>query len=369
MTLAAFFCLCLLGHGELARRKPEPGRLTGFYLAIAGGGAAGSAFVALLAPRVFSTLLEWKLGMGIAYIAAWGVLAGAYRGRLGAHRNRAAALLVVAGLGFALIAACFGTYGRRVEVVRNFHGTAAVEEGPGRRDLLNGGVLHGRQYLRDDLRVRPTAYFAETSGVGRAVGFFRMRDDLRVGVVGLGVGTIAAYAVSPAQTFRFYEINPEVTRLARTHFTFLKDCPARVEVVAGDARLSLERERPRGFHGLALDAFTGGAIPVHLLTEEAMALWLRHLDAAGVIAVHVSHPLLDLAPVVRGAARRFGLTTVLIDDPAAGNELARPSTWVLCTRNEATVRDLAPYAAPDGDAREVLWTDDFSDLLSVVKWR
>ena len=369
VTLAALFCLCLLGHGELARRKPAPGRLTVFYLAIAGGGAAGSAFVALLAPQIFATLLEWKLGMALAYVAAWGVLAGTCRGRLRAHRNRTAALLVVAGIGLAVIVACFGSQVRRVEVVRNFHGVVAVEDRPGRRDLVNGGVLHGRQFTGEDLRRRPTAYFAETSGVGRVLEFFRSRDDLRVGVVGLGVGTIAAYATSPAQSFRFYEINPEVTRLARTQFTFLKDCPARVDVVTGDARLSLEREPPRGFHVLALDAFTGGAIPVHLLTGEATAVWLRHLDADGVIAVHVSHPLLDLAPVVRGAARRFGLTTLLVDDAAAGNELARSSTWILCTRNEAAVRALTPYAAKDGDAREILWTDDFSDLLSVVKWR
>jgi spermidine synthase len=235
--------------------------------------------------------------------------------------------------------------------------------------MYNGRILHGRQYLMKEKRRKPTTYYGETSGVGRAVGLFGSRDDLRVGVVGLGVGTMAAYGKAPSQTVRFYEINPEAERLARKHFWFLEESPARVEVVPGDARLSLEREAPRGYHVLALDAFSGVTIPSHLLTVEAMEIYLRHLDGDGVIAMHVSNPYLDLAPVVRGLGRHFGLKVSRLSyRPPDDGDVLESSTWYLLTRSSRVHEDLRGFAEPEAETRELLWTDDRHDLASVLKW-
>jgi len=235
-------------------------------------------------------------------------------------------------------------------------------------EMYNGRILHGRQYLTKEKRRKPTTYYGETSGVGRAVALFESRDDLRIGVVGLGVGTMAAYGKSPGQTVRFYEINPEAERLARKHFSYLSDCPARVEVVRGDARLSLEREAPQKYHVLALDAFSGVTIPSHLLTVEAMEIYLRHLAEDGVLAMHVSNPYLDLAPVVRGLARRFGLKLTRLSFSPEDDDVLESSTWLILTPSDRRHEELKSFAEPDPDRREVLWTDALHDLVSLITW-
>ncbi len=375
-TLGALFCVCMVCHGELARLKPEPRLLTAYYLAISGGGALGGLLVGLVAPVVFSTVLEWKLGIGIAYTAAWGLIAWTRRGNILDRRNVAAMLLVVAVTGGAFLCVLFGSSGTSVEATRSFYGVLhvkdyawdGVREG-GCRDLISGRIRHGRQYLHPDERRKPTTYYVEASGVGRAIMLFQSRPDLRVGVVGLGVGTLAAYTVQPSQLIRFYEINPEMKGLAERHFTYLGDCRGRTEVAPGDARLSLAGESPQGFHVLALDAFTGDIIPTHLLTVEAMGLYVRHLAPDGVIAVHISNRTLDLRPVVRGVARRHGLETLTVELTVARDEPGDSSTWMLCTRSKSVLRDLGPHAMADGDARETIWTDDHSDLFSVLRLR
>ncbi len=369
VTLAALFGLCMLCHGELARLKPASRHLTSYYLAISGGGALGGLFVALVAPQVFSTFLEWKVGMGIAYVAAWARFAGLFRGRIRAHLNVAAVLFVVAILGLAFIGAFFGSYRARLDVARNFYGVVAVEDNRGAHDMVNGRILHGRQFMQESLRKRPTTYYVEASGIGRLMTFFRERKDLRVGVVGLGAGSLAVYGKFPSQSFRFYEINPDVERMARKHFLYLQDCPARVEVVIGDARRSMEHEAPQRFHVLALDAFSGDAIPTHLLTTEAMGIYLRHLEPDGVIAIHISNRSLDLAPLVRGVSRQSGLGTIDIDFTNADGVVSAPSRWILCTRSEAAMRELGGFATKSDDSRETVWTDDRSDLFSVLKRR
>jgi hypothetical protein len=374
VPLAALFLVCLLCHGETARLKPGPRFLTAYYLAISGGGALGGGFVSLVAPRVFSTYAEWKIGMALAYVGAWVFFARACRGRIRAHLNLAAALLVVAAVGLAFLFAFLGTRRARLDVARNFYGVVSVEDASGggprerqARDLFSGRILHGRQYLREELRRRPTTYYGEASGIGRALALFRDRPDLRVGVVGLGVGTLAAYGTLPTQSFRFYEINPEVIRQAQTFLTFLKDGRGRTEVVPGDARRSLEREPPQRFHVLALDAFSADTIPTHLLTLEAMKEYDRHVLPEGVLAVHVTNRYLDPAPVVRGAARRLGFRTVEIDFTPAEGEIGHPSRWILCARDETALRELGRHEAKgSGKPHEILWTDDHSDLWSIL---
>jgi len=180
---------------------------------------------------------------------------------------------------------------------------------------------------------------------------------------------MAAHARHPSQTVWFYEINPDVKRMAETWFTFLKDCPAKVEVVLGDARISLEQEPPQNYDVLAVDAFTGDSIPTHLLTLEAMELFVRHLAPDGVLAIHVSNRSVDLAPVVRGTAKRLGLKPIeLLFDPPPETE-ASSSSWVICPRSDAAWQELAPYGKGAAGAREIVWTDNFSTLVTILKLR
>jgi spermidine synthase len=374
--VAATFGLSMLCHGELARLKPSPSHLTSYYLSLSAGGALGGVFVNLCAPRLFATFLEWKVGIAIAYAMAWGLFAWHDRQRLRTHRVAAALLFVISASGLGFILYFFRGERIPLESARNFYGVITVEESIWKRpselvfvnEMFNGRILHGRQYLAKEKRRRPTSYYGETSGIGRTVALFESREDLRIGVVGLGVGTMAAYGKLPSQTVRFYEINPEAERLARKHFTFLADCPSPVEVVLGDARLSLEREPPRGYHVLALDAFSGVTIPSHLLTVEAMEVYLRHLAADGVIAMHVSNPYLDLAPVVRGLARRFNLKLAAIGHSPEADDVVESSTWLLLTPSAQIYERLRTIAQPDTGTRELLWTDDLHDLVRLLKW-
>ena len=366
--LAALFGICMLCHGTLAALKPAPRHLTSFYLCLAAGGALGSLFVGFAAPRMFSSLVEWGAGMSVAYLGAWGLLAWICRGGLRVHLNAAAALFVIAVLGLGVLLHCFTTSRKRLEVSRNFFGVTAVEEGETYRDLMNGRILHGRQFVADTERRKPTTYYVPKSGIGRTMARVQSREGLRVGVVGLGAGCLAAYGSLPSQRIRFYEINPDVKRMAETWFTYLKDSPAKVDVVLGDARVMLEREEPRGYDVLAVDAFTGDSIPTHLLTLEAMEGFLRHLAPGGVLAIHVSNRSVELAPVVRGAAKKLGLKTVeILHDPPAG--MGTSSSWVLCTASEVAAKELAAYGTAPADPREIVWTDNASTLFRILKLR
>ena len=375
--LAVTFSLSMLCHGELARLKPAPGHLTSYYLSLSAGGALGGVFVNLAAPRLFHSFLEWKLGIAIAYATAWAVFAWHDRARLKVHRLIAGLLFLISAAGLAGIWLYFTGEKRPLESSRNFYGVITVEESIWKRpgelvvvsEMFNGRILHGRQYLMKEKRRIPTSYYGETSSIGRTVALFETREDLRIGVVGLGVGTMAAYGKLPSQTVRFYEINPEAERLARKHFSFLADSPSRVEVVQGDARLSLEREAPRGYHVLALDAFSGVTIPSHLLTVEAMEIYLRHLAEDGALAVHVSNPYLDLTPVIRGLGRRYGLTTLELQHSPAPDDVLESSTWLLLSSHPRILEALRPHAEREPGTRELLWTDDRHDLASLLRWR
>jgi hypothetical protein len=200
---------------------------------------------------------------------------------------------------------------------RNFYGTLRVgeyrEDDPVNHYLLleHGRITHGLQFTHPDFAKWPSTYYGEDSGL--ALGLAALpAGPRRIGVVGLGVGTTAAYGRSN-DVLRIYEINAEVLRMARTHFTYLSNCPSKIEVALGDARLSLEHESPQQFDLLALDAFSSDAIPVHLLTREAFELYLNHVNPNGVIAVHISNRYLDLQPVLQNVAAHFKLQLAIID--------------------------------------------------------
>jgi hypothetical protein len=362
LFMTALFC-----NGELAHRKPAPRYLTHFYLTISLGGALGGLFVGLVAPRIFPAYFELPLALvllcALAVLVAW--------------RNR---WLVGPAIVATLATGWFGVeYLQfvRNDVVymhRNFYGTLRVrEQGTGEwqvRRLLHGVILHGEQFTINPDRLEPNTYYARSSGIGRAIAAKQSAGPVKLGVVGLGVGTLSAYG-RPGDLVRFYELDPDVLQLSRGHFGYLNASPARLDFVIGDARLSMERELARGapqkFDVLAIDAFSSDSIPVHLITREAIALYIQHMAPGGVLAVHISNRFLDLKPVLANIGKDLGLQVRLISDkpPDPGSA----SDWVLISATEL------PFFAPELTVAEgiepvagmSLWTDQFNNLLDVLK--
>lgn len=386
------FIACMVCHGELARLKPHPSQLTSFYLTVALGGALGGVFVALIAPHVFPGYFELHVALGTCAVLVLVVL----------HRDPQSpfykarwqpAWLVVLGiaicLNVGLLAGLRGQIANARVMVRSFYGVLRefdieapdtaqsqdeasdfAEAESARRQLLSGTIQHGLQFLAPDRRRLPTTYYGPGSGVGRAISVREKQGEVNVGVVGLGVGTLATYG-RPGDHYTFYEINPQVTELAKRDFYFLHDSAARVDIVPGDARLSLERQAPQTFDLLVVDAFSGDAIPVHLLTREAFELYFRHLKPDGVLAVHISNKYLDLAPVVARAAtwlRKPAILVVNEDDKANG---IYRSSWVLLAGDgklfdAPEIKSTAKPLRPAAHVR--LWTDDYSNLFAILKW-
>jgi SAM-dependent methyltransferase len=372
---ATLFAACMACHGELARSKPHPRYLTGFYLMIALGGALGGVFIGLVAPAVFPDLYELPLGLVLVGLLVPAALlydrSSALHGGgrwLARGAVGAATLALVAALAYEYSNDEDGTRTRS----RNFYGvlkTRDAGEGDFReRVLTHGTIIHGRQFLSPERRLWPTSYYGPESGVGLAIRYNGEAGPIRVGVVGLGAGTLASYG-RRGDDFRFYDIDRTVVHLANTEFSYLKDSQAHIDVVLGDARLSLEREPVQNFDVLALDAFSSDSIPVHLLTREAFGVYLRHLKPTGILAVHVSNRYLDLVPVVQEVARHFGLEARQVenqDDDGAG---VYRSDWILLTRSAATFqRDALRAAEPIRAEFNVnLWTDDYSNLFRILK--
>ncbi|MCX6624205.1 MAG: fused MFS/spermidine synthase [Acidobacteria bacterium] len=368
MMAAGLFVCCMFCHGELAARKPDTANLTSFYLMISLGGALGAMFVAMLAPRVFSAFYELPIGLAACAVLASTIAPGSWK-------------LQLPWAVFAVVFAGYVGYEARSMapasrlLVRNFYGSLRVSDvddesgfGPERK-LVHGTINHGVQLLTAEFRRTPTTYYGNKSGVGLAILNTR-RPGQRVGVIGLGTGTLAAYGRS-GDDYRFYEINPSVVSLARSQFTYLSDTPAKVDVVLGDARLSLEREASQQFDVLVVDAFSGDSIPVHLLTRESFEVYYRHLRPGGVLAVHVSNRYLTLEPVVQKLADVTHRQTALIDTDDGEYEVFE-ATWVLVTNNQGFLNSPDVKAARKSIARRpdlVEWTDDFSNLFQIVKWR
>lgn len=366
--LAALFVLCMFCHGELARSRPAAQRLTRFYLAVSAGGAAGGALVALAAPMLLRGYFELEIGLVLAAAALL------WRGWPAGPGWRTAAAAVLAGCAATAAWRADDALREVVAIERNFYGVLRVREYGGadpealERVLVHGRVMHGQQFLAEDRRRRPTSYYAEGSGIGRLLRALADRP-VAVGAIGLGAGTIAAYG-KPGDRLRFYEIDPAVPAMARRWFSFLGDSAAAVEVAVGDGRLLLQREADARFDVLAVDAFSGDAIPVHLLTREAVQLYLARLAPGGVIALHVSNSHLDLRGVVAAIAAELALQAAWIDDPGGGEDdpSRAASDWILLARDRR-VLDLAPIAEaarPLPPPRGRTWTDDYSNIAQVL---
>lgn len=431
---AGLFVACVFSHGELAATKPAPAWLTQFYLCLSAGGAIGGLFVALVAPKLFTNYWETPIALvGLAVVAAiswrertlWGWLVGGLVGGVGAllillagggttfETARAAlpghqagwmtaSLVALAVALFALATwkrwtvafvvaslACTGFYGVRyyrflsqdtLHASRNFYGALRVKQSGGgmelRRDLLHGVILHGDQYPNGERRTKPTTYYGPGSGIGLALQKLRPDDTpIDVAMIGLGAGTLATWGRT-GDRYRIYELNPAVVDIARRDFTYLADSKARIDVALGDARLSMERELADGsatpFDVIAVDAFSSDSIPVHLITREALAVYLRHLQPDGIVAFHVSNRFLLLAPVVQQLAADAGLVAIdIVDeiDDSAHSDFDS-SEWVLVTRNKnfadrPDVRGRASAIAPI--AGLPMWTDQFNNLFKILK--
>jgi hypothetical protein len=374
--LAEMFLACWFCHAEAyALRPADPAESTLFYLLIAAGGAAGSVFIGVACPLLFDANYDIALAFLVtALVALAATWTGGWQPRLIWASSTIVMLVVVVMLHLA--------DARCLLEERNFYGALRVTEthtppqALTARTLTHGTITHGMQWFAPEFRTTPTTYYAEDSGIGLALRFCcQLPDGLlrprRIGVVGLGAGTLAAYGV-PGDTIRFYEINPAVPPIAQNLFTFLRDSGAQISIVLGDARLSLASDAPQSFDVLAIDAFSGDAIPMHLLTTQAMRVYQRQLAPGGILAFHVSNQYLDLAPEIALLAASTGMTARLVDTPARDEVGEYLAQWVLVTDHAAflaqpAILALAEAIPPRPGLRA--WTDDDSSLLPILRWQ
>jgi predicted O-methyltransferase YrrM len=379
--LALLLIVGMICHGEVVRLRPATKYLTTYYLCLAAGGAIGGLFVAVLAPQMFTDYYELPLALLATWLLAMCVLATDRMSPLYKGQMLLAWMVIVAVttlLAIRIQAEYWQLNATSLQAVRNFFGVLKVQEGDvgtGQRGrfLLHGRISHGMQYLDPARRREATQYYIRASGIGQLLDSLAGDKSLRVGVVGLGAGTLATYA-NAGNEFTFYDINPQVVEFADRYFTFLGDARERgvnLQIVTDDARLALERESPQKFDVLALDAFSGDAIPVHLLTMEAFEQYLRHLrQPGGVLAVHITNRNLDLAPVVQAAADRFNLEARVVKSSADPSAASQVTLWVLLyprddTSGRKRIGEL--LEARPGGVRPIVWTDDYSSLWSVLK--
>jgi SAM-dependent methyltransferase len=428
LHMSFFFAAALIGHTRLAQDRPPAAQLTEFYLWLSVGGVLGGIFNSLLAPVLFNTIAEYPLAIILALMLRvpakqpqawadkrwpawffdllWPAGAGALAfglatalPRFGLIPFRVLAvslalpgLLAVAALAFPLrFALTIGAtilginsyltelqHGRTLLTERNFFGTLRVAEEGKFRLLYHGNTIHGRQYLDGQQQCEPLSYYHHQSPLGEAMTAFAAQGNTsNVAIVGLGTGAIATYA-QPGQQWTYYEIDPAVLAVAsrNEYFTYLNRCAAtQVKTVLGDARLQL-RHAPDGHYGLiVLDAFSSDAVPTHLLTQQALQLYLSKLAPGGRLLFHVSNHYLDLRRVVAALARSENLVCLAGDEPRVQKERVvegqDPAYWMALARAEADLGGLLNHphwhrVDPGGDSR--LWLDDYSNVLSVFRW-
>jgi hypothetical protein len=369
--LAEVFVACLFCHTEAYNLRPaRTSESTLFYLLFAAGGALGSFLIGIASPLIFSFNYDLPLTFFVTAILALAVSWSS---------NWAQRVLwsTASILALVLVVMLHVAYQRATPIaVRNFYGSLRVREslaaypGSTMRTLTNGTIQHGTQIFSPELRKVPTTYYAEDSGVGLALRYCCDGRPRNIGVVGLGAGTIAAYG-RPGDRIRFYEINPAVTPIAQNVFTYLRDSGAQVSIVEGDARTSLAQEPPQNFDVLVVDAFSGDAIPLHLLTTQAVELYKRHLAPGGIIAFHISNSHVDLEPEIALLAKAAGMEERRVSSLENYDRGEFTATWMLLTSNadffsRPEVAGRAKQTA--AGTRAHLWTDDYSSLLPLLHW-
>jgi hypothetical protein len=370
LFLIGLFVICFFLHGELYARRPETPGMTRFYLVAAAGSAAGTLLVGVIAPLVLRANYDLACTLVVVALIA---LAATW------HDGWGLRMLWMVGATAAIVV--LSTQIRQydddaVALMRNFYGTLRVREthlppqSDTDRQLLNGTIEHGAEWFAPQFLNQPLTYYAPNSGLGLAMRLCCGSGPKRVGVIGLGTGTVAAYG-NLGDVIRFYEINPLVERLARAWFTFLHDSGAQTDVVLGDARLSLDDEPPQRFNVIVVDAFSGDAIPVHLLTREALALYRRHLQPDGIVVFHVSNQYIDLEPVIAAIAKDAGLRAMSVHSHGDEQNGLYFADWILVTANQAFLSQPEVFnnAFPTHLRADVrLWTDNYSSLFPLLKW-
>ena len=331
------FVACMFCHGELALMKPDPRWLTRFYLMLSLGGALGAVLIAIVAPLLLPGYFEVNIALVLLALTLSLCLRGVWR---------------LVGLAVFTVTAFFSVrggqeYSHDVRIMeRDFYGVVRTRDRTDPapyRSMFHGSIVHGGQLLGEQFQNQPSDYFGPSSGYGR---LFEALNQLRpqprrVGIIGLGAGVLASYGRT-GDEFTFYEISPRVVDLANDEFTFLRHSAAKIRVVMGDGRLSLERAAPQAYDVLGIDAFAGDSIPMHLVTREAMALYVRHLKPNGVIVFQATNRYIDLMPVVKRLANEFGMQAVLVSDVPgfkSGPEYwLSPTDQILVTRDNALLQ-------------------------------
>ena len=384
------FVCCMTCHGELVRLKPPTRYLTAFYLLISFGGLLGGGFVTLAAPFLFKAYWEYHLGLVLVVFLLFMAVFNDPESSMFHGKRLWVWALSYSGL-FVLVLILQVqirlTSRDSLAMARDFYGILrVVDEGRGAEDhkytLMHGRIVHGFQYRSAERRDWPTSYFGPNSGVGLAIrnhpdrsGVKDQESAFSIGVIGLGAGTLGAYG-REGDSIRFYEINPEVVRLAYRYFTYLKDSAADVSVEVGDARILIEKECAEGkvqqFDVLVVDAFSGDAMPVHLLTKECFRLYYRLLKPGGILALNISNRYFDLAPVIRGQAAG-GMVTMRIVDNGDASRGTVSSEWALLTSNSVFLASpevhhaISPWTKDD--IAPIVWTDDFSNPFRLLRRR
>jgi hypothetical protein len=385
------FLICMVCHGELVKSKPQPRHLTMYFLMISAGGALGGLFVAMICPLIFQSFFELPLCIMLGFLVAWIALAndGRETWLKGQDMLQWAAAFMVVGSTLLVAKANYESIDEEaVAVVRNFYGVLAVkrldQDDPAEsgRALYHGRILHGFQFDDPARELLPNTYYVPTCGVGLAAEQYPREPGkgMKVGVIGLGTGTMSTHGIS-GDHYRFYDIDPKVVAISDQYFTYRKKTPPTKEIILGDARIKLEREPPQNYDLIVLDAFSGDAIPAHLLTAEAFAQYLRHLkrkdpqsDPTGIIAVHISNRYIDLEPVVAALARKYAIPAKVFhveEGENGGGNGDTGSDWILVSHNQEfwnnpTVAALAQPLAVARD-KELLWTDQRSSLWPILK--
>ncbi len=377
---------CMICHGELVRIKPNTERLTLFYLNMSVGGFLGSAFVAFVAQRLFDQYLEFPIALVSVFVllalCIWLLQAQSKGEQEKFSQAIASSSIVFAVLlvvGFVSLNEKFKE--NTVELSRNFFGLLSVKDvdvnGVVERRLIDGTTSHGTQYIDEQLTQVPRSYYRKDTGVALALEHLFMSPRKHVGLIGLGAGTLAAYG-KKGDTYTFYELNPNVERMAREYFSYIDTSKADVRVKLGDGRVTLQRELESGdfalFDVLVIDAFSGDSIPAHLLTQEAFELYTARMKDEGIIAIHVSNSHLDLTPLVKSLADNISYSSLYVKTKANTEEVTQ-TEWILITKNTAFLRNTKvkrlmtewPQSVKNLGDKKLIWTDNYSNLLSVLK--
>lgn len=375
LYLISFFFICMVCHGELAKQKPENTHLTIYYLMIAVGGLIGGLFVGVMAPHLFTQHYELSVGIIISAIIVSFIFLST------THFKKRFLELACTSIAFCYLATIFGIryvyhlyeFNSAKISQRNFYGIVkvSIDNAKETKSMLHGRIIHGSQSTDPSKEGLPTTYYTEDSGIGIAIKLQQsFKNSIKVGVIGLGVGTLATYGRS-SDHFKFYEINPIVISFANQEFSYLSNSSAKIETILGDARIKLNDETPQNYDILAIDAFSGDAIPVHLLTLEAFQNYLNHLNENGILAIHISNRYLDLKPVIKAVAEKYKLEAKLVLSESLSENGYNWSSWILIAKNQAFFqsKELSKSIEIKTKSEFKAWTDNYSNILSIFYYK